>query len=607
MPEWEISFFALANWFASRVKLHDFDNRTNHIMNYNIELSDAFKQFTLDQDKVFPPEETVRRVVEKLKETNLDILDKVVRIDNGRLDIPVYFSICGQDALSAIGTQKQMGKGATPAQARASAVMELVERFSFFSFVKDHSHFIRSTYRELSGPKMSFNQIAQSVHDDSDDLAVSREFFEALPLNWTWAYNITTGEALQVPFEWFFTINEFNGPSAGNCKEEAILQGICEIVERHVCSLVSRNRLMVPGINPTSATDPMVLEMLQKYRKAGIQLHTSDFSLDMGIPTVAVLACDPSTFPEKSEIVWTAGTTPCPEKAMSRTLTEVAQLAGDFNTGSNYIASGLPKFNSLSDARYVMSPETHHNMKDLPDVSNKNIRCEVENCIQALARKNMDIFLIDTMHPVLEIPAFYTIIPGAHFRERSVGTSVAMFCAKIIAENQPPWIAIRTLKQMEKKLPGKYFIQFFLGSCHQALGNPEIAIKFFSRALDRHPTHQDIPSICSYMAVCYRDMEKYREALAILRRGEAADNERTDIYNLMGFCHFKLKEHEQAIECFKKVLSLDPSSAIDYANIGSNYRELGETEKALQYYELALELDPSIEFARMNIEKLKST
>ena len=73
---------------------------------------------------------------EKLKKVNLDILKRTIRIDNGRLDIPIYFSLCGTDALNIIGTKKQMGKGGTPSQSEASAVMELAERFSFFQLCK---------------------------------------------------------------------------------------------------------------------------------------------------------------------------------------------------------------------------------------------------------------------------------------------------------------------------------------------------------------------------------------------------------------------------------------------------------------------------------------
>jgi ribosomal protein S12 methylthiotransferase accessory factor len=375
-------------------------------MRHTVTLNDAYKRFTLDQDKIFPPRETVKRFKEKLKAINLDILKSAIRIDNGRLDIPVYFSTCGEDAVKVIGTKKQMGKGGTPDQAEASAVMELAERFSFFSFVKNQKNFFTDQYANVKEKAISFKKIAQSVHDESEDLPVSRKIFERLPLKWTWGYNLTSEKELLIPFDWFFAINEFNGPSAGNCVEEALIQGICEIVERHTSSIVSQNKLKVAAIRPESVTDPLVLEMFRKYSKAGVNLYLSDFSLDTGIPTVGVMAYDPVTFPELSEIVWTAGTAPDPQKALSRALTEVAQLAGDFNTGANYVASGLPKYTRLEDAQFIINPAKKVDISDLPDLSDENIKTEILNSVSALARNNMEILLINTMHPQLQIPAF---------------------------------------------------------------------------------------------------------------------------------------------------------------------------------------------------------
>jgi ribosomal protein S12 methylthiotransferase accessory factor len=530
-------------------------------MKYTVKLNDAFKRFTLDQDKILPPQETVKRFKEKLKKIDLDILKSTLRIDNGRLNIPVYFSTCGVDAVNIIGTKKQMGKGGTPQQAEASAVMELAERFSFFSFAKEPNNFFTDKYINVKDDAIPFEMIAQSVHDDSDDLPVSRKIFEDLPLKWTWGYNLTREREVLIPFDWFFAINEFNGPSAGNCAEEALIQGISEIVERHTSSVVSQNKLKVAAIRPESVTDPLVLEMFQKYKNAGVKLYLSDFSLDTGIPTVGAMAYDPATFPELSEIVWTAGTTPDPQKALSRALTEVAQLAGDFNSGANYVASGLPKYSTIEEAGYVINPGKEVDITDLPDLSDNNLKIEILNCLSALAANDMDVLVLNTMHAQLEIPAFYTIIPGAHFRERSRGTSVGMFSAKHIFENTPTPAAISQLENIEKTLSGKYYIHFYLGACHLANNDPEAACTYFHRSLDLNPTEEDTPSIYSYLGVALKEMGEYRKALEMLKHGEELDKERTDIYNLMGFCHFKLKEHEEAIDNFKKVIQLDPSSA----------------------------------------------
>lgn len=574
-------------------------------MSGKVILKDAFKRFTSDVDKVLTPEETVQRFKEKLAKIDLDILEGTTRIDNGRLDIPVYFSLCGRDAQEIIGTKKHMGKGATPRQAEASAVMELAERFSFFSFCRSQKNFLVEKYRNLKYRALPFESIALSVHDNADDLDQAREVFSNIPLKWTRAYNLTRQEEVLIPFDWFFAINEHNGPSAGNCVEEALSQGICEIVERHVSSIVSCNKLKSAAINTDSIADPIVLEMMAKYDKTGVRLFISDFSLDTGIPSVGVLGYDPSTFPEKSEIVWTAGTTPNAQKALSRALTEVAQLAGDFNTNSNYEASGLPKLKTLEEAGFIIHPDRRVNISELPDLSDDNIKVEVENCVSALSGIGMDVIVVNVTHPMLQIPAFYTIIPGAHFRERATGTGVGMFSAKLIAESGDPEWATSELGKMDSLMPGKYYVKFYLGTCQLSMNEPSEALSCFEKALELDPKDEDIASIFSYMGVSLRDLGKYRHAISTLEKAERYDNERTDIYNMMGFCYFKLKEHEKAIKCFRQVLRLDPGSAIDYANIASNYRDMGKRALAVRYYELALEIDPSIDFARDNLVRLQ--
>ena len=574
-------------------------------MGCKIKLRDAFKGYTFDQDKIVTPEETVGRFKNKLKTVDLDILEETVRIDNGRLDIPIYFSVCGRDALDIIGTKKQMGKGGTPSQSEASAVMELAERFSFFSFWKNPQNFRLEPYKNVKNEALPFETIAKSVHDDSGELDRAREIFEDLPLKWTLGCNMTKDREILIPFDWFFAINEFNGPSAGNCVEEAMSQGICELVERHVSSIISREKTNVPAIDLDTVTDALTCELIEKYKKLGIQLFASDFSLNTGIPSVGVLAYDPTTFPHKSEIVWTAGTTPDPQKSLSRALTEVAQLAGDFNSGSNYVASGLPKFQDLAEADFILNPKTTVPITTLPNLGNDNIRMEVENCIGALDVMDMELFAINVMHPHLQIPAFYSIIPGAHFRERAVGTSVGMFCAKLISgSDNIPW-CINQLTRMDQLLPDKYYIKFFLGLAYISLQNPQKAMAFLDEALKLDPKGEDVPSIYSYMGICLRDMEQYRKAISVLEKGIEIDSERTDIHNLMGFCYFKLKEHKKAIEAFHKVLELNPASAIDYANVASNYRDMGNRDMAIRFYKFALELDESIDFARESLKKLE--
>ncbi|MGE4560401.1 MAG: YcaO-like family protein [Desulfobulbus sp.] len=572
-----------------------------------ITLKPCRKQYTFDQDKACSPEDTVARFHERLKATNLDVLKEIRRIDNGRLDIPVYFSVCGEDASRIIGNKKQMGKGSTPEQSRASACMELGERFSFFSFLRNPDNFLVGDYAAMEAwgyPVLPMETLLASVHDTDLQPAVLRALLADLPLQWTWAVRLTDNSPVLVPFSWFYAINEFNGPAAGNTYEEAVMQGMSEVVERHVCALITRGQLRTPRIDPESVTDPVAVDLLAKFRNNGIEVYLNDFSLETGIPTIGALAWDPSTFPESSEIVYTAGTTPDANKALIRALTEVAQLAGDFNSKANYVASGLPKPLELSEVDHVVNPNGVIPLSQVADVKDADIYQEIQNCVAALSRIDMEVLVVDTAHPQLRIPAVYTIIPGAHFRERAMGGNAALFAAKLAAELLEGERLDAKLSTMQQLLPDAYALPFYRGRHLYEHGLAEAALECFREALTLAPNVEDLPYLYSYSGCCLRDLGRYAEAIEVLDRGLAHDEERPDIYNTMGVCHFKLGQHAEAARCFQRAVELNPASAIDFANLALNLERLGKVEQAIVNYEIALSQDPSINFAAERLAAL---
>ncbi len=574
-------------------------------MSSGIVLKDCFKTYTYDQDKSRTPRETIDRVRARLKEVDLDILKETVRIDSGRLGIPIFISRCGRDAVRVIGTQKQMGKGGTPEQSEASALMELAERFSFFDYIKTRP-FIRESYRNLKGQALPFEALGLCFYDRSPDAEKIRAVFKDIPLSWVQAYNLTQEKDQWVPIDWFYLIHEYNGPSAGNTLEEAILQGLCEVIERHVSSVISHETLPTPTIDPASITDPAARDLIEKFDRLGIKLFLKDFSLDTGIPTVGSIAYDPSTYPENSEIVFTAGTTPNPEKSLIRAVTEIAQLAGDFNSKTRYRPT-LPKYQRLEEAQYVMDNPRTIPITDLPDLSHENIRQEIESCVQALARVGLEVYIVNVTHPRLGIPAVYTIIPGAHFRDRTRHTGFLFHLVKLVSMMEDPEEAIEILQKIIHLFPDRYEVHFFLGFALERNEQPEEAIKYFNQALQWNPREIDLSSIYCHVGVCLKDLERYEQALEFLDKARTYNAGQKEIYNAMGFCYFKLKEHHKAIEAFEKAVEIDPGSGIDYANIGVNLRELGFYPEALNLFQMALEIDPTIEFARDNLEKLTQT
>ncbi|MDD3579852.1 MAG: YcaO-like family protein [Desulfobacca sp.] len=572
-------------------------------MNQALILKDSLKAYTYDLDKACAPEDTVPRVRRRFAQLNLDILKKTLRIDSGRLDIPVYVSLCGLDAVRTIGTQKQMGKGSTPVQAEASALMELVERYSFFDFL-NQDRLVYATPRQWGGNVLPFSILARSLFDTSPEVRRAAELYQDWPLHFTPATNLTQGQTMMLPFHWFYLINEYNGPAAGNSQEEAILQGLCEVVERHVGSVISHDRLFTPRIDPDSVQDPVGRELLAKFQAQGIVLHLRDFSLDTGIPTVGVLAYDPATFPEASEIVFTAGTTPHPEKSLIRALTEVAQLAGDFDKHTSY-APTLPKYQNLTDASYLMQSEPLVALDSLPNLADDNIKVEIENCVAALAKLGLEVLVVDLTHPEIQLPAFYVIIPGTHFRERTRNTNVIFHLAKVASLYATPPEALAALQSLNETFPGRFDVLFFLGLTMDQLGFTEEALSYFQASLAAQPPAQEIASVYCHIGSCQKDLGDYPAAITALKQAQAANDQLKEVYHLLGFCYFKLKEFQEAVACFEKAIELDPGSGIDYANLGINLRELGFKKEAAHLLRLALDLDPSLDFARQALAALE--
>jgi ribosomal protein S12 methylthiotransferase accessory factor len=285
----------------------------------------------------------------------------------------------------------------------------------------------------------------------------------------------------------------------------------------------------------------------------------------------------------------------------------VAQLAGDFNSGSNYVASGLPKPLTMAEVPYITNPGMTITINDMVDLSDANMKVEIENCIAALKRLDLDVFVVDVAHPGLKIPAIYTIVPGCHFRERSRISNAGLFAAKLVSEHiLDPESCARQLLAMQEILPDAYFLEFYLAKNMIALDLLDEAAAHLERALTLNPEEEDTPYIYSYLGDTLKTLGRYEEAIAAIEKGRDYDDERPDFHNILGVCYFKLERYNDAIERFHRAVHLHPSSAIDYANLGVNYRKIGNTEEAAKFFKLALSLDSTIAFAAAQLAEIQA-
>ncbi|WP_291319082.1 YcaO-like family protein [Desulfonatronospira sp.] len=574
-----------------------------------IKIGSSPKGYTQEADKAVTPEETAEKVTQAFTRHGQAILKEVRRIDTGRLDIPVYFSYYGVKAREmGVPKRQQMGKGASPVQAKCSALMELAERYSFFSFAANSDHFTCLSWKEASsrwGERLlPVSEVIKSVQEDISEKK-AREALNLLQWRFTPALNVYTGREEYVPLDWFKKLNEFNGSSAGNTFEESILQGACELVERHVSALVDRQHPETPTINQENIASPVLRDLLNRFARHDIQVWLKDFSLGYPVPTVGALAYDPGTFPGLSEIVFTAGTATSPEMAAIRALTEVAQLAGDFHSGSNYEASGLPKFASLNEARWL-TRGPNMDIDRLPDISRPDMGRELMELSRGLKLMGYNLYTVSTKHPDLEVPTNYSFVPGFLFRERTPGASIGMFVGRILAEEEEPFTAAQKLAELSRIYPGASFLPFYQGMNLLRQKAHEQAADYFAKAETLQPDRESRALSAFYFAYTLSCMDKWPETIEPLTRAIELDPQVKEYFNLRGVAYFKQKDYEPAINEFQKALQLDSGSIMDMFNLAVCYKELGRKQAAFDMLQKVLETEPGHTKARKYLEEIEA-
>jgi ribosomal protein S12 methylthiotransferase accessory factor len=425
-------------------------------------------------EKALPPAHTVRNVKQALKRSNLRLVRQILRIDSRRFDIPVFICLAGEDHNAPV--PKSMGKGYTPEQAEASALMELIERFSHANFPRLHNSW-KDVYDNVKGKAILLDQIFFVPSKKAKAPDENKAKFAELSFSWVPAYSLRHKKDFLIPYEWFADVQGTNGLSAGNTLEETILQGLCEVVERHVCSRISLEKKTVPTIDMTTVKDPVAKDLLRKFHSNGIRMTFKDFSLNSGIPTVGGIAYDPLSFPN-SEIVCCAGTATQPEKALIRVLTEIQQMAIDDFRQDYYAGGILPKFRTIQEAGYLLNEGNRVPIDSLPDVSQSDMKLEIEKCTTALAGIGYEPLVINITHPTLGIPSVFVVIPGSEQYEN-----------------------------LSRDLNTYYYI----GRRLHHLGYFESAIDWYQESISRHPAS----SCHCYMQIaeCYNRLGEYQEAV----------------------------------------------------------------------------------------------
>lgn len=343
------------------------------------------------------------------------------------------------------------GKGTSEIQAKVGAMCEAIERYS--GVYRGEEFEIRSTLRALgeqaidpmtcmlySEQQYGGRQAWNASQPHTKFHLVPEPFDPDREVSWTPAWSLTENRFKYVPSSYCFyghpdlrssfnCISDANGSAAGNVLEEAILQGFFEMVERDAVAIWWYNRLQRPGVDLESFDVPYFRALKNYYRGINREIWVIDITSDLGIPTFAGVSR--RTDNPVEDIIIGFGAHLDPKLAILRALTEVNQFLPAV-TRVNQDGSTQYWFNdtdainwwktaTIADKPFVApAPDlSARTAEDYPRVPVADIRQAVEHCVDVVARRGLEVLVVDQTRPDVKLSVVKVIVPGLrHFWRR---------------------------------------------------------------------------------------------------------------------------------------------------------------------------------------------
>ena len=444
------------------------------------------KRYTFGQDKASTPKETIKTALNQLKQNGTFSLKTISRIDGlDRIGIPAF--ICELE--SKMGIKESCGKGVSIDQAKASALMEAIERYSCEYFIKQKRYFAISSYHRLKQDALAPSSLLLPLSSGYQTNEILQDL-KRLPIPWTKSFSLTRNRSILFPLHWFYLIYGTTGFASGNTIQEATLQAIGEVIERHNISRVVQDRLSIPSIDIASIDHYIAKSLIKKFIDAGIKLYIKDFSLGLGIPTISILAYDPIPATDTLKIYSAAGTHLNRDFALIRALIELAQHRAELifrerrhkrPGGATYC---FPHFRTLEEASYLIEGKETIPFNAMPTYSDSDFRAEIKKAVDLIRQDNLEVIVTETTNPEIQIPAVAVSVPGARLNRPSTMLNPYFFMAKISME----------------------------------LENYRDAITYFDRSIEIDPHYKDIPQILCDIAICHKALKMYQEAKEYFER-----------------------------------------------------------------------------------------
>ena len=387
--------------------------------------------------KEVAPEDTVKKLKGLLKKLGIEVEEtwsEESSVGTYSLRICIKGTNIGQN-----------GKGMTKEFAMASAYAEFFERFQngiFRARIERPTEELLFAYapderclsaKELISDKNSFFeyilkangfeeknkveklQFVQELLNENNKL-IRKENSTSVPY-----YSVKNNDIEYIPNRLFSHLYDTNGMCAGNSKEEALIEGLSEILERYVAIEIFKNKITLPEIPDSYISGfPKVKAMVERLRKNNkYYFRLVDCSFGGKYPVAGLYIIEKNT----GKFGFKLGAHPDYGIAMERCFTEAAQgrdiyeyaetCIFDFYTGERDENKSLTEFlfTDFASVPYkVIGEQAKYEFTPMPDVSELDNKTILKNMVNSILAEGKDVLIRDVS--VLGFPTFSIIVPG---------------------------------------------------------------------------------------------------------------------------------------------------------------------------------------------------
>ncbi len=369
--------------------------------------------------RVMSAEATLGTILPLARAVPITRIADISPLDRSRF--PVF---CAVTPLAADLTT-HLGKGAGTADAKASAVMEAIERHCA---EYPACEVIRATHAEMA------RRGCHVAERTALELSPDRPFGHDAPLRWARGDCLLTGRKVWLPADLVQSPPsdgvvdqpDTNGLASGNTHLEALLHGLSEVIERDAVSqFMFAEAFADPGEGPQSRRiDPRTLPERSRGLLAGLQTNDrfvviDDLTVDIAVPVMRAMIVDPS-YPGASgpglRVFAGYGCHPSSEVAVNRALTEAAQalIAVVQGARDSFNEVALPRRAAARQAAMTaLQPAPLRPFGSVPDFRSDDLRRDLDHMLGAIEAAGFrNAIAFDLTRRDLGVPVVRVRVPG---------------------------------------------------------------------------------------------------------------------------------------------------------------------------------------------------